>query len=137
MDFRKLPFGDGEFDAVVFDPPYRLNGTPDRGEFDERYGIGGKYTRWQDRHQLIQEGLSECARVASAFVLLKCQDQVCSGKKRWQTSDFSFWAMTECGLSLEDRFDMLGHVRPQPAGRRQVHSQGNYSTLLVFRKASR
>ncbi len=24
VDFRKLPFGDGEFDAVVFDPPYRL-----------------------------------------------------------------------------------------------------------------
>src|SRR5688572_7157801 len=38
-DFRKLGWGECEFDAVVFDPPYKLSGTPSLGEFDYRYGI--------------------------------------------------------------------------------------------------
>lgn len=38
-DFRVLPFRDQAFDAVVFDPPYKLSGTPALGQFDERYGI--------------------------------------------------------------------------------------------------
>ena len=28
VDFRDMPFTDKSFDVVVFDPPYKLNGTP-------------------------------------------------------------------------------------------------------------
>lgn len=132
VDFRALPFDAGSFDVVCLDPPYRLNGTPDL-PFDAGYGIA-EASRWQDRHQLIRDGIDDCARVlrAGGRLLLKCQDQVCSGRVRWQTLEFANHA-AGLGLELVDRLDMLGH-RPQPPGRRQVHARRNYSTLLVLRK---
>jgi len=131
-DFTNLRYKNDRFDAVVFDPPYKLNGTPS-GSMDERYGVHVVRT-WQDRHRLIEDGIVECIRVLKpeGFLLLKCQDQVCSGKVRWQTRLFADWA-EEHGVDLIDRMDLLAY-RPQPAGRRQVHARRNHSTLLVFRK---
>jgi len=131
VDFTQLPFEDMSFDAVVFDPPYKLNGTP-TDAVDERYGVH-VVSKWQDRLQLMCDGLIECIRVSNKYVLVKCMDQVVSGKKVWQTI-----AMYEMAwnyrATLVDRFDMLVTPRPQPEGRRQVHTQGNYSTLMVFKK---
>jgi hypothetical protein len=134
IDFTDLPWEDASFDVVAFDPPYKLNGTPTVG-VDDRYGVH-EVRSWQQRHQLIVQGLGECARVVKVggHVLLKCQDQVCSGAVRWQTIDFTI-AAHERYLELVDRFDMLGG-RPQPAGRRQVHARRNTSTLLIFRKSA-
>jgi hypothetical protein len=131
VDFRSLPFGDRSYDTVVIDPPYKLNGTPDP-TVDARYGVHVAAT-WQDRMELMLQGLRECLRVSRQFVLMKCMDQVCSGKKRWQT--FSCIAEAHrVGAELVDRFDMLVTPRQQPPGRRQIHTQGNYSTLLIFEK---
>lgn len=136
VDFTDLPWPDATFDVVAFDPPYKLNGTPsDTDGIDERYGVGGgTYTRWQDRHQLIRDGITEAARVLkpAGCLLLKCQDQVCSGQVRWQTDEFTAHANT-VGLVKVDRLEYLAH-RPQPPGRRQIHSRRNYSTLLIFVK---
>lgn len=131
VDFRRLPHPDSHFDAVAFDPPYKLNGTPG-GEVDERYGVHVP-TRWQDRHQLIREGIDECARVLrpGGIMLVKCQDQVVSGEVRWQAREFTVHAEA-AGLTLVDEGHVLGG-RPQPPGRRQVHLRRNYSTLLVLR----
>ena len=132
VDFTSLPFGDGEWDTVVFDPPYKLNGTPDP-DVDERYGVEVP-TRWQDRMSLMLAGLAECCRVASSTVLAKCQDQVCSGKVRWQTLEFEAEARIS-GFRQVDRFDLLGTTRPQPMdGRRQRRAHGRPSTLLVFQR---
>jgi hypothetical protein len=133
IDFTKLPWPDRYFDAVVFDPPYKLNGNPsDTDGADERFGVD-RYTGWRDRMDLIRRGLTECERVlGDGYLLLKCQDQVCSGKVRWQTVDFTNHARS-IGLGLVDRFDLLRY-RAQPAGRRQVHARRNTSTLLVFKR---
>lgn len=133
VDFRAMPWADDTFGAVVFDPPYKLNGT-DQGE-GERYGVHLRAS-WQERMQLCRDGATECVRVLKpgGFLLWKCQDQVCSGKIRWQTIDFTDHA-AKLGLELVDRFDMLGTARPQPSGRKQVHAHGRPSTLLVFRKS--
>jgi hypothetical protein len=134
VDFRDLPHPYDHFDCVAFDPPYKLNGTPALDEFDKRYGVDKKMT-WQEKHAMIQDGIRECSRVLKrgGHLLLKCQDQVCSGAIRWQTIYFTSVAEAT-RLILVDRFDMIGGGRPQPAGRRQVHAQGRPSTLLVFRK---
>lgn len=121
---------------AVFDPPYKLNGTPALGDFDARYGIE-EVTRWQDRMDRIDEGIMS-ARRALAFggrLLVKCQDQVCSGQVRWQTDHITHLASL-LGMGKVDRFDLLGTHRPQPPGRTQKHAHGRPSTLLVFvRKA--
>ncbi len=122
-------FGKRSFDAVVLDPPYKLNGTS-TDSVDERYGVHVP-ARWQDRYSLILCGIGECSVVTRRYLLLKCMDQVVSGAKRWQTIDFTV-AARAWGMELVDRFDMLVTPRPQPPGRRQVHAQSNYSTLLVF-----
>jgi hypothetical protein len=137
VDFTNLPHADETFDAVVLDPPYKLNGTGGSHPSDAGYGVATSGVSWQARHALIRLGMSESTRVLkpAGVLLLKCQDQVCSGAVRWQTDEFTAHAEA-IGIRKVDRFD-LATYRPQPAGRRQVHARRNYSTLLVFRKAHR
>ncbi len=131
VDFRHLPEPDGHFNAVAFDPPYKLNGTP-TDKVDAPYGVDVVDTR-EGRHQLIREGITECARVLApeGYLLVKCQDQVEGGKVRWQTRMFADHG-EGLGLALIDSLLMLAY-RAQPHGRRQVHARRNLSTLLVFR----
>lgn len=132
-DFRRLPFASGSLDAAVFDPPYRLNGTPDLGAFDDRYGIG-EYVPWQERMTLILDGAVECGRTVrkGGILIVKIQDQVCSGKVVWQTDEVT--AALAGTMQKVDRFDFVNAARKQPAGRKQVHARRNASQLLVFRK---
>lgn len=131
IDFTALPYADRLFDAVVFDPPYKLNGTPSEG-MDEDYGVD-EPTRWQDRMALCIAGIEECARVSSDRLLVKCMDQVCSGRVRWQTTIFAE-AGSEHGFRLVDELHVRSY-REQPSKRRQVHARRNLSTLLVMRRA--
>lgn len=139
-DFRNLPEVTATFDTVLYDPPYKLNGTPSMGEMDERYGIAVP-TKEADRLELMCEGLVECARITrkGGHVLAKCQDQVCSGRMVWQTDVLTdavdeYRGQPDHPMVKVDRFDMIGHTVPQPAGRTQKHAYGRGSTLLVFRK---
>ena len=123
------------FDAIVLDPPYKLNGTPSQGgpaSSDESYGVHEPRT-WQERHQLIRDMIDAAHRNLrdGGTLLLKCQNQVCSGQVRWQTIEFTNHAAT-LGLRLVDELMLVG-ARPQPSGRRQVHARRNYSSLLVFK----
>lgn len=132
-DFCRLPsLWTQKFDAVVFDPPYKLNGTPDPA-LDKRYGVHVA-RRWQDRMADIAAGTRECARVSKSMLLVKCQDQVCSGAMRWQTDLVRDVAIAS-GFGKVERFDYISGGRPQPAGRRQVHARhGMASQLLIFKR---
>src|SRR5699024_499292 len=96
-DFTALPMDDGTYATVVLDPPYKLNGaSTGRGPSaaDAGFGVAGTdwgRMRWQDRHALIRAGIAEAVRVTApgGHVLVKCQDQVSSGRVRWQTREFA------------------------------------------------
>lgn len=130
-DFTALQWSDRSFDAVVFDPPYKFNGTPSSPDIP--YGVH-EPTRWQDRLQLMKDGVVECARVLKpkGYLLVKCMDQVVSGKVVWQTDHMTATAIN-AGCVKVDRLDFLTSPRPQPHSR-QLHARRNYSTLLIFRK---
>jgi hypothetical protein len=141
VDFRDLPHPDGTFDSSVIDGPYKLNGTSSAP--DVRYGVE-EYASPGERHALICEGIAECARVTvpRGYLLVKCQDQVCSGRVWWQTDIFTRHAEA-LGLVKVDRFDLLGRGRPQPERTRQdgkpsrqQHAHQRPSTLLVLRKGA-
>lgn len=132
VDFTDTGFSDRIFYNVVFDPPYKLNGTEQIYIENDIYGVR-ESARWQDRMDLIRRGVVECARVlGDGYLLVKCQDQVCSGKIRWQTDEVTKWA-AECGLGKVDRLDMVSY-RPQPKGRSQKHSRRNTSSMLIFKR---
>jgi len=131
VDFTDMPFEDGEFDAVLFDPPYKLNGSSHGFANDASYGVGNKKpVSIQNRYQLIFDGMSECARVSSRSLIVKCQDQVSSGKVQWQSRTFADYGES-LGFRLADMLFVSGS-RKQPAGRRQIHARRDYSTALVF-----
>lgn len=102
------------FDAVVFDPPYKLNGTPATGEQDARYGTAERVNR-EGRLDLIARGAAGCFEATRRFLLVKVQDQVEGGKMRWQT-DIVWDAVRPLGAEKIDRFDMVTKHRPQPQG---------------------
>lgn len=143
VDFRDLPCPDGTYEAVAFDPPYKLNGTP-TATVDGQYGVDKVASR-SDRTQLILDGIKECSRVLApnGTLLVKCQDQVNGGKVRWQSIEFASYAMS-LGLVLVDQLVYLNTPRPQPPRSRldgvesvQQHARRNYSTLLIFEKPRR
>lgn len=138
-DFTQIPFRPRSFDVVVFDPPYKLNGTPtvDVDGMDFRYGVH-TYTRWQERMTLIAQGVSELAPLVApqGRLIVKCMDQVCSGDVRWQTDMVTALGQL-AGLVKTDRLDLLNDPREQPEGRGEEHLEANYSTFLIFRALGR
>jgi hypothetical protein len=136
LDYRDLGAADRTYDAVVFDPPYKLNGTPALAEQDARYGTAARTSR-ADVLEDIRLGALECYRVCCRFLLVKCQDQVEGGKVRWQT-DMVTRAIEDAGGRKLDRFDIPTAGIPQAkVGRIQRTSRAKHSTLLVFEKPKR
>lgn len=135
-DFRDTGFETGSFDTVCFDPPYKLNGTPSGP--DAAYGVDQPGTI-AERHRLMVAGLQEAKRLCAigGHVLVKCQDQVASGRKWWQTDLMTFYATTGHYACRKVDVMQIESYRAQPAGRRQVHARVNFSTLLIFRREYR
>lgn len=140
VDFRSLPEPDDTFDAAAFDPPYVSVGgraTTTIPAFHDRYGMAGTPKSPLALQQLINDGLTELARVVRprGVVLAKCQDYVSSGQL-WVGTHHTLTHAMGLGFSVVDRLEMLTDPRPQPPHRRQVHARRNYSTLFVLRAPS-
>lgn len=65
MDFRSLPFADGAFRLVVFDPPHLLRAGADSW-MRAKYGALDAAT-WRDD---LREGFAECFRVLEPYGVL-------------------------------------------------------------------
>jgi hypothetical protein len=128
-DFTDTPWPDRWWPCVVFDPPYRIGGTPSTPEFDDAYGIEVPRPAAEVR-ALIEDGTREAVRLSSEFVLVKVQDHVSSGRLQPLTK----W-VTEVAETAGARLVDSAHVeagRAQPIGTRQVRFRHGYSTLLVM-----
>lgn len=124
--FLALPFGPASFDMVVFDPPYKLTGTP---AGIDRY----RNTSYKNVESLYRGGMRECYRVlrSGGIMVVKCMDQVVSGKQNWQ----HILVKTMAGdMEGEDLFVLVRSPRPQPPGRTQRHALKGHSFFWVFRK---
>ena len=64
MDFRDIPFPDGSFKVVIFDPPHLLD-AGESGWLAKRYGSLKK--GWEP---MIRDGFSECMRVLEDYGVL-------------------------------------------------------------------
>lgn len=134
-DFTNTNWNDNQFHTLVFDPPYKYNGTPtNTGGIDGAFGVND-LSNPDDRDRLIRIGLNECLRLATDVIMVKCQNQVVSGRLRRQQWMVANW-VTEQGLfvdgwRLADELFVYSY-RPQPAGRKQQHAHSTTSALLIF-----
>lgn len=142
VDFTDLPEADASIDTVCFDPPYvpqgGLGDRADAVDFRDRFGLTEESTPWTATRDLMQAGLTECARVARGFVLAKCSDFVSGGRfhlgHRWLMD-----AATAAGLG--DPHDLIiHHTGSGPGGHNiydPVRARRHHSYLLVFTKGKR
>lgn len=73
-DFREMPFSDGEFRLVVFDPPHLIH-AGESSWLAKKYGKLDRKT-WRDD---LKAGFRECFRVlepGGVLVFKWCEDQV-------------------------------------------------------------
>lgn len=145
-DFTDLPYPDGHFDAVAFDPPYMAPGgrkTTSVGDFNDRFGLHSTPARPDTNQAQINAGITEAHRVVrrGGIVLVKCMDYVNGGALFLGTHHTLTHAL-EVGLVVQDRFEHVGRPGPQPSvnldgsPRRQLHARRNLSTLFVFRRVA-
>ncbi|HBD92993.1 MAG TPA: DNA modification methylase [Spirochaetia bacterium] len=138
IDFRNLPHGDNSFDMVVFDPPYMHSSpTPIREDLDKTYrnndkgGWGAEYV-----YNLYRQGMKESYRILQpkGILLVKCQDQVESGKNYFDHIEIYNIATKELGFLAEDLFVLTRQGVPMMRHPYQLHARKNHSYMWIFRK---
>lgn len=118
-DFRAFPpEWEERFRAVVFDPPYKLQGTSSNAgpaSSNASYGMDREYQPTESVYALYCDGVTECARVLKpgGFLLVKCMDQVVSGRVEWMSIAAANHGHLKLGLDLVDTLMLMGH-RAQP-----------------------
>lgn len=145
VDCRELPYGDGEIDCVVLDPPYMHSpgGTAHtvHSAFERHYrntGTGNRTSR--KYHEAVLELYEEAGREAHrvlrdrGVLIVKCQDEVCSNRQRFTHIEI-IQAYERFGFIAEDLFVVVRQNRPGVSRSvRQVHARKNHSYFLVFWK---
>ena len=146
VDCRDLPYGDGEIDCVVFDPPYMHSpgGTAHtvHTPFEDYYRNNGNGNQTRSKyHQAVLDlyrgGGVEAYRVLrdNGVFIVKCQDEVCSNRQRFTHVEI-MEAYREIGFVAEDLFVIVRNNRPGVSRIvRQVHARKNHSYFLVFWKS--
>jgi len=134
-DFRKLPYQDGTFDVVVFDPPYCHN--PGKMMVDKNYRNAettkGLYHK--DIIQLYYDGMKEARRILKApggMLWVKGKDEIESGYQRWSHIEL-YDIAKELGFYAKDLFILTQKVKPVVQYSTQQHSRKNHSYLWIFK----
>ena len=145
VDCRHLPYGNGEIDCVVFDPPYMHSpgGTAYAGQtpFEVYYRNNGSGNRTNAKyHEAVLELYEETGREAARVLrergvfIVKCQDEICSNRQRLTHVEIIL-AYKNLGFFVEDLFVVVRQNRPGVSRVvRQVHARKNHSYFLVLWK---
>lgn len=152
VDCRNLPYGDGEIDALVLDPPYmeglfrkdttHMAGAGSHGAFRERYSDSQATAevegapKWHDAVlDLYFKAAIEAQRVLRNYGLfiVKCQDEVSANRQRLTHVELiNEW---EKDFYCKDLYVV---TRPNKPGivrvLKQEHARKNHSYFLVFVK---
>lgn len=135
VDFTDMPWPAMNFHAVVFDPPYQMNGSASKSKATaakkEAFGVDDIKDAGQ-RLKLIVAGLVECARVCEQVLMVKSQDAVYWTEIIW-LSRLVMDTVEECGFVKVDELHVSSY-QEQPDGTSQQHARRNYSTLQIFKR---
>lgn len=108
-DFRSMPYADGEFDVVAFDPPHLPNASGSAGSSGierDRYGLTGAndYGEGDNVSPAFYPFLLEARRVLrpNGIIIAKIADLVHNHRYQWQHVDFVNAVRAVDGLSACD-----------------------------------
>ena len=142
-DCRNLPYGNGEIDCVVFDPPYMH--TPGGTAHVNHQNYEGYYKNNQANsgkkyHEAVLDLYFTAAREAwrvlrtGGIYIVKCQDEVCANIQRFTHVEI-INELTTYGFVAEDLFVVVRKGKPGVSRMlRQAHARKNHSYFLVFLK---
>jgi hypothetical protein len=134
-DFRRLPYPDGRFDVVVFDPPYAHGGYSMKS--GPCYQLASRAGGLSHREILdgYEAGMTEATRILKpgGTLWVKCADEIERAVQRRGHIEV-FQIAQGLGLSDKDLFVLMQAAPPVTTGRRQQHARKNCSFLWVFRK---
>lgn len=145
VDCRDLPYGDGDLDCVVLDPPYMHSpgGTAysSQSPYENYYRNNGTGNLTGSKYheavlELYVEAGQEAHRVLRdrGVMIVKCQDEVCSNRQRFTHVEIMH-EYENIGFIAEDLFVVMRNNRPGVSRTaRQVHARKNHSYFLVFWK---
>jgi hypothetical protein len=138
IDFRDLPYEDGSWDAVCFDPPYLPSRSMETStgravDHREAFGLDVRRTR-AELEALISDGLAECGRVASQWVLAKCCDYAENPTTFRLGHITTIVAGEAVGLRVHDLIVHASRSGPYNARIRTIRrARRAHSYLIVFR----
>ncbi|HZK92481.1 MAG TPA: hypothetical protein VFC56_20260 [Stellaceae bacterium] len=137
-----MPFGEGVFDVVVYDPPHVPNQGRDRSkDFNTRFGLGARSAKehgYSFAHT-YPAFMSEAWRVliAEGVLLCKIADYVHNHRYQWAHVDL-LRAGQDAGFTA---CDCIIKVRKapiiDPKWKVAHHSRRQHSYWIVFRKSNR
>jgi ubiquinone/menaquinone biosynthesis C-methylase UbiE len=145
-DFRAMPFRDGSFDVIVFDPPHLPTNAASENSsriWETRYGItGSDEMREADNvSAMFAPFLVEAKRVLrpEGIVLAKIADLVHNHKYQWQQVDFVNAARaagtTACDMMIKSD-PKAGNLKSSK-WKNVKHLRKNHSYWIVVRNSSR
>ncbi len=137
-DFRRLPYADGRFDVVVFDPPYAHHADTMRIEPCYNNSATTPKLRHREILDLYRLGMAEARRILKpgGTLWVKCADEVENCRQRRGHVEVLQIA-ADLGLRDEDLFILVPDGRPVTNAVKQKHARKNCSFLWVFRNPSR
>jgi hypothetical protein len=137
-DVRELPYRDDSFDVDVLDLPFSHN--PGRCSFESNYR-NVETTEGLNHDgimQLYEAGMTEAMRILkpNGLLLLKCQDEIESGKQRWSHIEV-YEIAKRLGMVVQDLFVMTQKHDPMIQRPDQKHARKNHSFFWLFKKCKR
>lgn len=146
IDARNLPYEDGSFDCIVFDPPYMH--TPGGTAHKEHQNFEDYYKNNQTAstkkyHDAVLDLYFEAAKEAyrvlkpEGVYIVKCQDEVCANRQRFTHIEIVN-ELDSYGFQGEDIFVVVRQGKPGVSRMlKQVHARKNHSYFLVFIKSAK
>jgi DNA methylase len=143
VDCRELPYASGEFDGVVFDPPYMH--TPGAGAHEnhqnfEKYYRNNVTTSEKKYHEAVLDLYFQAAKEAwrilkdGGVYIVKCQDEVCANRQRLTHVEI-INELESYGFVCEDIFIVVRKGKPGVSRMlAQAHARKSHSYFLVLLK---
>ena len=142
-DCRRLPYGAGAIDCVVFDPPYMHTpgGTAHVNHQNyEGYYQNNRANSVKKYHEAVLDLYFTAAQEAwrvlrpGGIYIVKCQDEVCANIQRFTHIEI-INELTGYGFIAEDLFVVVRKGKPGVSRMlRQAHARKNHSYFLIFLK---